>query len=272
MTLSNPRKILAVAGAFACLFSTEARLAGQNFDTTPAWDGVSNIGFFGSASAQPAANTPTFGETFVAPSGSTVLNSFTFYVGSTDGATITDPTNPEFGSFLPDGVGDQYTVQGEVFNWTGSLLTGNPDQGTTGPALFTSPTLTITSDGAFDAVTVNIAGGLALTAGDDYVIDLTDLTQPNNADWGIFGTLPSFAHDAPADGGGGFNFSNVGQNGVWDDNTGGDLGELAFKASFSNPVVTPPGVPDSGSTAILFGLGLAGLAIVSRRQRAAAQV
>jgi uncharacterized protein (TIGR03382 family) len=262
MTPSNSRNFLIMsAGALACLFSIPAARAQLSYNTILTWDHISNSGYFGQATDD---NAPTFGETFVAPALDTVLNDFTFYVGSTDGAT--DQTDNR--NFLPDATTDSYTVQGEVFAWTGDLIAGDPTQGTTGAALFTSPTFTITPNGAFEEVTVSIPlGGLTLTAGDDYVIDLTDITASNPSDWGIFGVIP-FSR-APNDGGGGFNFANVvGQDGTWDDFQ--DNGDLAFQADFTAPVSSS--VPDAANTAIVFGLGLAGLAVLSRRRQRAAIV
>jgi hypothetical protein len=253
MTHFDPRKFLITAGAMAVVCLSPSARAGQSYDTTPGWDGASSIGAFGPASAD---DTPTYGETFVAPAGNTYLNSYTFYVGSSDGATGAD-------GYLPDAVGDQYSVIGEVFNWTGGLQAGNPSQGTTGPALYTSPSFTVTSDGAFDAVTVTIPGGLSLVAGDSYVVDLTDLTGPSS-NFGVFGDT-EFGHVAN-DGGGGFNYSNIGEVGTWDD--GYDFGDLAFTANFSSG---SSAVPDASSTAALVGVALAGLSLLARRQRASAR-
>jgi hypothetical protein len=240
-----------------CVLSAQTTLRGSSYNTFPAWDGVTNLGYFGSLSATPA-NTPTFGETFVAPVGTTVLNNFTFEFGSTSGLQTDDA-----GNYLPDAVGDQYTVQGEVYNWTGSLYGNNGPQGTTGAALYTSQSFTITTNGSFQAVTVSIAGGLNLQAGNDYVVDLNDLSQSNPNDFGIFGLLPNFSHDPGADGGGGFNFSNVGSSGIWDDGVA-DLGDLAFSANFSSP--SNNNVPDTASTVVLLGAGMAALALVPRRR------
>lgn len=256
MISPNSRSLLiAAAGALACLLSPTSARAGQTFDTTPSWDGQTDIAGFGPYSA---FDTPTYGQTFIAPVGNTYLNDFTFYVASTDFAL------GNFG-YLPDAVGDVFKVQGQVFNWSGSLIGGSPTQGTVGAALYTSPTFTITSDGSFEAVTVSIPGGLGLIAGNSYVIDLTDITGPSS-DLGVFGAATGYQHVAN-DGGGGFAYSNnPSPIGTWDD--GGDFGDLAFKADFSS---TGSRVPDAASTAVLLALGLAALAVLSLRQRLAAR-
>ncbi len=241
-------RIFPGATAIALLGFVAAGSARANvtFDTTPSWDGSSSIQSWGyNPTFDPNGPTPTYGETFIAPTGSTVLNNFTFYIQSIDG------------NFNPV-AGDQYAAQGEVFNWTGSLLGGNPNQGTVGSALYTSPVFTFTSDGLFDAVTVTIPGGLALTAGNAYVIDLTDVAGPSNGDTGSWGDA-EFGHVAN-DGGGGFAFSNVGQAGIWDD--GGDFGDLAFTANFSSSGA----VPDGANAAILFVLALTALGLVPSRR------
>jgi hypothetical protein len=230
--------------AIAAIFPLEG--FADSLDTVPSWDGNTDIQYFGSTAEHPAV-TPTFGETFVASAANPVLNDYTFYVGSSDGNIYNDN-----GNLTPDVTGDQFTVKGEVFDWSGNLLGGDGPQGTDGPALYTSPDFTITSDSTFEAVTVNISGGLRLNAGDSYVIDLTDITGPSDNDFGIFGDT-QFSHVAN-DGGGGFNFSNVGEVGTWDDFS--DFGDLAFTADFS---AATSSVPDGSATAVILGMGMAGL-------------
>jgi hypothetical protein len=240
----------AFALAIASFFPSTAAF-GQSLDTVTSWDGSTAIQYFGSSAQHPAL-TPTFGETFVATPANSVLEDYTFYIGSSDGTEYDDN-----GNFIPDVVGDNFKVKGEVFDWSGNLLGGNGPQGTVGSALFTSPSFTVTSDGGFKAVTVTIAGGLILTAGDSYVIDLTDISGPSDSDFGIFGDT-EFSH-VSNDGGGGFNFSNFGESGNWDDFD--DFGDLAFRADFSAATST---VPDGQGTAVLLCLGLAGIFACAR--------
>jgi hypothetical protein len=148
---------------------------------------------------------------------SAILDSFTFYI---DGAATLD-------------------FQAQVYAWSGSLTGGNPPQGATGPALFTSAVLTYTDTdgpGVFTAITIN-TGGLFLPDG-NYVALLTTSglqTDPNvsgTTGWGD----TQFVHVANS-GGGGFNFYNNGDNRAalnttpWDDSI--DFGDLAWTAVFN---------------------------------------
>jgi hypothetical protein len=243
----------ALALAIAPLFPIAA--TAQVLDTLPSWDGNTDIQYFGSTAEHPAV-TPTFGETFVASAAHPILEDYTFYVGSSDGNQYNDN-----GNLIPDVTGDKFTVKGEVFDWSGNLLGGNGPQGTVGAALYTSPDFTVTSNDTFQAVTVTVSGGLRLDAGDSYVIDLTDITGPSDNDFGIFGDT-QFSHVSD-DGGGGFNFSNVGESGTWDDFS--DFGDLAFRADFGAATST---VPDDSATAVLLSLGMVGLYISQRRRLA----
>jgi hypothetical protein len=133
-----------------------------------------------------------------------------------------------------------------------------------GPALFSS-SISFTLNGSYVNETVN-TGGVQLTAGSSYVIDLTDVTSPSNGDFGIW-ALDEYSNWAN-DGGGDFAFSDNGSVGTWDDSA--DFGDLAFKADFSASASN--GVPDVAGTAILFALGLASLTLLGRRQAALVRV
>src|SRR5262249_758400 len=128
----------------------------------------------------------------------------------------------------------------DVYAWSGSLIAGNPVQGATGPALFTSPLMSISDNltGKFQQVTIN-TGGVLLTPNANYVALLTT-TDPasiaaNTTSLGTwsFGAL-LFQH-VTGNGGGGYNFSDSSTSVTtpWDDGT--DFGDLAWTANFSVP-------------------------------------
>ena len=223
----RPLFTAAAAGA-ALAFGLGASAHAYTIDTTPYWDGSTSISAWGGSA------TNTYGETFTAPGGD--LNSFTFYVNDN---------------------GTPATFVAEVYAWNGSLTGGAFPQGTGGPALFTSASMTTSGDGAFDAVTIN-TGGVALTTGQNYVIDLYDNSGDGVAgEWGLTGF---YSHPGvPFDGG--FNFNNGPSNSpVWDDF--GDFGSLAYTASFG-------AVPEPASWALML-VGFAGIGAAIRSRKGAA--
>jgi hypothetical protein len=201
------------------------------YDTTYAWDGSSVVSTWGSTQS---GATPTDGQTFVAPANLNIaLENFTFYLDGFGGGGTTFFT-------------------AAIYAWSGSLIAGNPVQGATGPALYTSSLMSITDNqsGNFQQVTIN-TGGILLTPNENYVALLTT-TDPGSiaantnsfGSWS-FGGLP-FQH-VSGNGGGGFNFSNdpTSVTTPWDD--GSDLGDLAWTANFA-------AVPEPSSLTLL-GLG-----------------
>jgi hypothetical protein len=213
------------------------------YDTTPAWDGVTSSAGFGSVQS---GFTPTFGQTFLAPDSGGLLLNFSF--------SLTD--------FTP---GDTLTFQPAVYQWSSSLLGGNPPQGAIGSPIFVGPDLTFQDNGTFQQVTVD-TGAVPLTPGATYVALLTttdpgSLAQNSSAtglyQWGLTGF---FIHQ-PNDGGGGFVFNSSPDysqlnNGSW--STTDDFGDLAWSAT----ILTVP----EPSSLILCGLGLVGLLAFRQRR------
>ena len=187
----------------------------SQYDTTPSWNGSSNIFPFGNP------NTATYGETFIAPADVT-LNDFSFHIQGVAGVHL--------------------SMKGYVYEWSGVLF----DQGNdgiagnaVGSALFSSPS-SISFDGnandTFQTVTVQ-TGGTSLRAGQAYVVFLT-VSNPDDfaastgtTNWGYI----SGQHVASG-GGGGYVFINNGSNfsaltaGPWDNFLDGDL---AFTVDFA---------------------------------------
>lgn len=222
-------RTLVVASAVAAALASPAAAA-TTIDTTMAWDGTSIVGALGSFS------TGVFGQTFTAPS--TLLNSFTFYVD--DGGLPID-------------------VFGAVYAWTGGLTAGNPAQGATGPALFTSAVFSTPGVNQLTALTIN-TGGTSLTVGQNYVVLLAaTMRNQNGVDFGVIDPNPGIGND------GGFNYFNNAfdlgliNNGDW--NGDQDFGTLAWTGNFSGVV------PEPESWALmLIGFGAVGLAARRRNQ------
>lgn len=139
----------------AALIALASPAAAQTIDTTPAWNGVSNI------APWDTTITESFGQTILPTSGQTKLSSFTFEVSRSSG------TNPM-----------QY--QAFVYQWNSANNT------VTGPALFSSAVLTAPTSGAFTPVTIS-TGSLALTTGAQYILlfTTTSVTQVSNAEYAL---------------------------------------------------------------------------------------
>jgi hypothetical protein len=222
------------AGILLSSLAAPAFAGSVSYDTTYAWNGSSSIQPFG------FPNTATYGQTFVAPSGANVLENFTFYLDGAPGTTL--------------------DIQAEIFSWSGNMYGGNPPQGATGIALYTSSSFFFNGSGTFVPVTVN-TGGVVLTPGQNYV---ALFTISNPADYAnsngtvIWGDLQ--VQHVAGDGGGGFNFYNNGSNyaGInttpWDDFS--DFGDSAWSANFVSGAPEPGAVP-------LLSLSLIGLALLA---------
>ncbi|MDB9437692.1 hypothetical protein PN450_13015 [Dolichospermum lemmermannii CS-548] len=192
-------------------------------DTTPSWDGSSNITSFG--------GTATYGQTVTTPAVDNVLNSFSFILGDTWSGT-------------------PITFKGYVSQWDGSKATG--------PILYSSGDKTY-SGGGFQTYDFN-TGSLALTPGQQYVLFLN--ASSSFATSGATGQA-LIDNSQTYSGGKFVFSNNDADFGAltttdWD-SVGFDFGDSAFTASFSSSPVSVPwetdALPVVGST-ILFGLGL----------------
>lgn len=150
--LRKPKKTANIlAGLLSVLFLPTLSVAQtSDIDTLNGWNGSENSFYFG---LLPNAS-PSWGQTFTTSSSQVNLSSFSFAI-----AAETPVLAPI-----------QYNAQ--IYQWNGV-------SNVTGSALFTSSLLSITNSSAFTTVTVN-TGGVALTAGQQYVVFVTTLGQSNN--------------------------------------------------------------------------------------------
>ena len=198
-------------------------------DTTPA-DG--SAGLFG----EP--NSATYGQVFTVPAVDNRLDNYTFY--------IDDDVNPDFVDF-----------EAFVMGWDGSKATGS--------ILYQSSAISTTNNGGsngFEAFTIN-TGGLTLNSGQQYVA----FFSASNLFDGSIGTSSWSINSSNVYSGGDFVYMNNGNNfsqltsSNWRIGSGWDL---AFKMTFNEGQQNP--IPEP-ATMILFGVGLMGLAGVSRRKK-----
>ena len=211
-----------VIGVVALIVASAPPALAGPISTVGSWDGSSSV----SAMGEP--DTATYGQTFTAPADN-VLTSFTFYVN--------DDENPDFLDFAA-----------YVYAWDGLKATG--------PALFTSGGMSTTDNGGaggFETITVN-TGGVTLVPGSLYVA----FFSASNFFDGIAGTSTWGYLDADGYAGGGFWFSNNGNNFAalttnnWENFVGGGVDDLAFSMEFS-----PSQVPEP-ATLTMLALGIAG--------------
>jgi hypothetical protein len=185
----------------------------------PAWDGSTSISVWG------GPFTPTYGQTFLDPSGYPLLTGITFEIN-----------NVSAQAFL---------YQAYVYAWNGSEITG--------PALFTSAVETSSTVHGFEAVTVATPGTL-LTPGNEYIAFFSTIGEGGPVGvsiWGAMQDSPSHAGGASyADGGFFFNnsasFSALATT-AWD-----SRGDLAFTLDFATQDAAPVPEPSTGCLLITF--------------------
>jgi hypothetical protein len=219
-----------VLGVLWLALGAGAATAQTTIDTFPAWDGESYVHSFGAQN-----NTPTYGQTLVAPAGTSSLTSFSFQI---------------------DG-GAGLSVRGEVYAWDGEAGRA------TGSALYESAPRVL-SEGV-QTVTFT-TGGVPVVPGERYVIFATTLRdqQPSEAGSARWASVAGETYSA-----GTFVFSNdstfesmIGS--AWD---GWTQYDLAFRAVFDGgasagrPTVTrvspARGSTDGGDTVMIEGAGFA---------------
>jgi hypothetical protein len=170
-------------------------------DTTPAWDGTSEISAFG------YPNTATYGQVVTVPATDGMLKSFSFYMN------------------LPD----TCTFRGYVYAWDGSKATGS--------TLYESDPRTTSGSGDFEEITFE-PGGLELTPGAQYVL-FASTSKDAGSGSGPWGLLEN--QDLYVGAGNTLVYLNNGDDESlwtvdnWTQNTYGTGVDLAFKATFVEP-------------------------------------
>jgi hypothetical protein len=234
-----PSPARAVFAALTALAVTGVARA-QVVDTASAWDGSSFIAPFGQGIEADGGDTPTYGQTFVAPGASLLLKSFTFWVDSVGGSGPSRFT-------------------GFVMEFDGT--------GVTGPVLFEGAEVSLAISPptfpyvpSFTPVTFDVPS-LALDPAKTYVAFISAIPffdgQDDTANVGYL------FEDVYADGG--FWFSPAR---TWDDVVGSDwenfIGEgtrdLAFEATFST-------VPEPATFTLAGVIALTALVIFRHRVR-----
>lgn len=124
-------------------------------DTTPAWDGWSEINAFGKP------DTATYGQTITVPMQHTLLKNFTFYMR----------------------VQTNVTFRGYVYAWDGTKAVG--------PALYESADTSTTDETVLQPITFN-TGAIPLVAGQQYVLfaSISKLYADNPYSFGYWGYIP----------------------------------------------------------------------------------
>jgi len=102
---------LAALSGLIVLGATAGAAHAQQIDTTPAWDGNNGIYIWYNLS------TPTYGQTFVAPGGATMLTDFTVFI---EGATSSGVDNYEAFLYQWDSV-NAMPIGPALFAQTGSV-------------------------------------------------------------------------------------------------------------------------------------------------------
>lgn len=181
-----------------------AAAAPTTIDTISGWNGQEDVGNFGPSGSL----TDGFGQTIVAPAGTSTLDSFAFEMN------------------LPASV----VFRGQVYAWDGANAVG--------PALYESAPRSTTGSGAFELVTFE-TGGVPVTPGAYYLI-LATASKDAGSGNGIWGYRSS---DPYADGGFAYQYAAeyvaaYGYPAGW---TYAGNADLAFTAAFDqNPLTAAP--------------------------------
>ncbi|HUG11635.1 MAG TPA: hypothetical protein VMM36_11505 [Opitutaceae bacterium] len=235
--MNSPARVVLIAFA-AITFAHGA--SAQVVDTASAWDGSSFIAPFGQGIEDDGGDTPTYGQTFVAPGTMLDLTSFTFWVDSVGGSGPSRFT-------------------GFVMEFDGS--------GVTGPVLFEGAEVSLAISEStfpyvpsFTPVTFDMPS-LALDPAKTYVAFISAIPffdgQDDTANVGYL-----FA-DTYADGGFWFSPARTWEDLVgeeWENFIGGGTRDLAFHATFST-------VPEPAATTLVGAIALTALVFLRRRAR-----
>ena len=225
------RKAALISILTLCLASYLAVAADTTIDTTPFWNGIDYVHYFGYAGIQ----TATYGQIVTVPTGpNTVLKSFSFFM-------------------------DQNTTvnfRGEVYEWDATNTMA------IGPDLWEGAPMHTTNPDVFQQIDF-VTGGVPLVAGNQYVVFATTIKDSGTGN-GVWGYPLDDAY-----GGGAFAFLNNSiptdpsqwTTDTWSTDWDGTGFDLAFKADFG-PL--GPQVPEPATMA-LFALGIAG--VVARRKK-----
>jgi hypothetical protein len=234
-----PSPARAVFAALTALAVTGVARA-QVVDTASAWDGSSFIAPFGQGIEADGGDTPTYGQTFVAPGASLLLKSFTFWVDSVGGSGPSRFT-------------------GFVMEFDGT--------GVTGPVLFEGAEVSLAISPptfpyvpSFTPVTFDVPS-LALDPAKTYVAFISAIPffdgQDDTANVGYL------FEDVYADGGFWFSPARTWDDVVgndWESFIGGGTRDLAFEATFST-------VPEPATFTLAGVIALAALVIFRHRVR-----
>ncbi|HAG80980.1 MAG TPA: PEP-CTERM sorting domain-containing protein [Cyanobacteria bacterium UBA12227] len=206
-TLLTKITIATVAGAALSLGVMDVNPAQADtvIDTTPSWDGTSEITIFG----EP--DTATYGQTFTVGSDN-ILNDFTFFLND-----FSDPDAIDFAAY--------------VMAWDGTKATGS--------ILYQSGPQSTTGASGMEQFTFN-TGGISLTSGQKYVAFLSASNFFDGIDG--LGSMGLPFSDVYAGGdfvyyNNGSDFSALTTNG-WDCTECG-FGDAAFKATFTSAQSVP---------------------------------